>query len=154
MEEERRITYVGITRPKDHLLITTEKNELSPFISEIFSNPQYYDLTINVLKNKLKKNSVEVNVLNSNLSQIEIELDILTTKYPELKGLHINTNGIFNKIKQTFRRININIALKKYHSYNDNKTTLLNDIEKLNSETTSIQDELKYRKIIEESKEN
>lgn len=154
MEEERRIAYVGVTRPKDHLLITTERNELSPFINEIFLNPKYYDSVESDLENKLNQIHIELNVLKSNLVQIESEINELIIKYPELKGIYISSNGFLKKVKQSIRKINLNKASKTYQSYNNKYTNLLEDAEKLSIEKNSIENELKYRKIIEESKEH
>jgi superfamily I DNA/RNA helicase len=39
-EEERRVVYVGATRPKDDLLITFMQSKPSPFLNEIALNPE------------------------------------------------------------------------------------------------------------------
>jgi ATP-dependent exoDNAse (exonuclease V) beta subunit len=44
VEEERRITYVGATRPKDDLLITFASTKPSEFLREIALNPSYRDI--------------------------------------------------------------------------------------------------------------
>ena len=44
IEEERRVTYVGATRPKDDLLVTFASTKPSEFLREIALNPKYRDV--------------------------------------------------------------------------------------------------------------
>lgn len=54
-EEERRVVYVGATRPKDDLLITFMQSKPSPFLNEIALNPQLKPLAFEKLKRELAK---------------------------------------------------------------------------------------------------
>src|SRR5215207_8410207 len=50
VEEERRVAYVGATRPKDDLLITFASTKPSEFLREIALNPRYRDVEDDDLK--------------------------------------------------------------------------------------------------------
>ena len=53
IEEERRVAYVGATRPKDDLLITYAFTKPSEFLREIALNPRYRDVEEDDLKSGL-----------------------------------------------------------------------------------------------------
>jgi DNA helicase II / ATP-dependent DNA helicase PcrA len=53
VEEERRVAYVGATRPKDDLLITFASTKPSDFLREIALNPKYKDVEEADLARKL-----------------------------------------------------------------------------------------------------
>jgi ATP-dependent exoDNAse (exonuclease V) beta subunit len=53
VEEERRITYVGATRPKDDLLITFASTKPSDFLWEIALNPEFIDVDEDELRRRL-----------------------------------------------------------------------------------------------------
>ena len=53
VEEERRVAYVGATRPKDDLLVTFASNRPSQFLREIALNPSYKEVEDEDLKRKV-----------------------------------------------------------------------------------------------------
>ena len=53
IEEERRVAYVGATRPKDDMLITFASTKPSEFLREIALNPKYRDVEDDDLKRGL-----------------------------------------------------------------------------------------------------
>ncbi len=57
-EEERRVAYVGATRPKDSLLITFSSAKLSKFLAEISLNPKFEGFEAEELDRK--SNSVKL----------------------------------------------------------------------------------------------
>jgi len=50
IEEERRVAYVGVTRPKEDLLITFSSNKPSSFLMEIALNPRFKTVNTEELK--------------------------------------------------------------------------------------------------------
>lgn len=54
-EEERRVAYVGATRPKDDLLVTFQAGNPSPFLREMALNPKYKPLDPEALERALAK---------------------------------------------------------------------------------------------------
>ncbi len=53
-EEERRVAYVGATRPKDDLLVTFQAGNPSPFLREMALNPKYKPLDPEALERDRK----------------------------------------------------------------------------------------------------
>ncbi len=50
LEEERRISYVALTRAKESLLITTDSKSYSSYVREYLENKKYQDFTKNTLQ--------------------------------------------------------------------------------------------------------
>lgn len=131
MEEERRVAYVGITRAKDHLIITTENNEFSPFISEIFLNPEYSNLSVDVLEYKVNELIITLNIIQTNIEQIKCDIEELTKKYPELKGIINDIEGPLKTIKRAIRKMFLKTGIKTFRMYNNKHTELLNELKDL-----------------------
>lgn len=149
MEEERRVAYVGVTRPKKSLLITTQQDEISPFVKEFFLDPNLKKFNNETLQDRIKTLDAEVNVITVNINQIEDEIDELVKKYPELKGQYIKFNKVFKNIKKKLRRKAVNEALIRYKKFNDEKNSIYNNKRNLLDQRESLKDELKYRNILE-----
>jgi DNA helicase-2/ATP-dependent DNA helicase PcrA len=60
VEEERRVTYVGATRPKDDLLITFASTKPSDFLREIALNPRYRQVEDEELQRSLTSASLRL----------------------------------------------------------------------------------------------
>ncbi|HSL30728.1 MAG TPA: UvrD-helicase domain-containing protein [Anaerolineales bacterium] len=60
LEEERRVAYVGATRPKDDLLITFASTKPSAFLREIALNPKYRDVEDDDLKRGITSTSLRL----------------------------------------------------------------------------------------------
>jgi ATP-dependent exoDNAse (exonuclease V) beta subunit len=71
IEEERRVTYVGATRPKDDLLITFASTKPSEFLREIALNPKYRDLEEDDLKRGFTSASLRLERAKVVLQQLE-----------------------------------------------------------------------------------
>jgi len=72
-EEERRVAYVGATRPKDSLLVTFPSAKPSGFLKEIALNPVYNGLTDEDLGRKTA--STEMRLKKERMKQSHIEHD-------------------------------------------------------------------------------
>jgi ATP-dependent exoDNAse (exonuclease V) beta subunit len=71
LEEERRIAYVGATRPKDDLLITFASTKPSEFLREIALNPRYRDMDQDDLKRGFTSASLRLERARVVLKQLE-----------------------------------------------------------------------------------
>jgi DNA helicase-2/ATP-dependent DNA helicase PcrA len=71
IEEERRVAYVGATRPKDDLLITFTSTRPSDFLREIALNPKYGEVDEEDLKRGLTSASLRLERAKVFLKQLE-----------------------------------------------------------------------------------
>jgi len=71
VEEERRVAYVGATRPKDDLLITFASAKPSEFLWEIALNPRYRDVDQEDLKRALSSARLHLERAGVVLKQLE-----------------------------------------------------------------------------------
>jgi ATP-dependent exoDNAse (exonuclease V) beta subunit len=83
-EEERRVAYVGATRPKDSLLITFPAVKPSTFLPEISLNPKYKGIDGENLEHKSasKKRSLQKEEIN--LHHIELHVEKLVVQFNQL----------------------------------------------------------------------
>lgn len=84
VEEERRVAYVGATRPKDSLLITFPAGRSSIFLSEISLNPKYKEADEEDLARKLA--STKRNIMKEKMKhqQMELQRDQLAIQFDRL----------------------------------------------------------------------
>ena len=150
LEEERRVSYVGVTRPKKSLIMTSQKGEISPFIKEFFLNPKYYGMRQEELQAQISNLEAEVNTIKVSLHQIDDQINELTTKYPELKGEYAKTTGWFKVVKQYMRQVSVNSALVKHKEYNEKKKKIEKENYPLLNERIDLESELEYRQTIEQ----
>ena len=71
IEEERRVAYVGATRPKDDLLITFASTKPSDFLREIALNPRYREVEDDDLKRGLTSTTLRLERAKVVLKQLE-----------------------------------------------------------------------------------
>jgi DNA helicase-2/ATP-dependent DNA helicase PcrA len=71
IEEERRVVYVGATRPKDDLLITFASTRPSEFLWEIALNPRYRDVDHEDLQRALTSASLHLERAQVVLKQLD-----------------------------------------------------------------------------------
>ena len=84
IEEERRVTYVGATRPKDSLLITFSSTKPSIFLSEIALNPKYSGINEEELQRKSASTIRRLRKEEANLKHMELQLGKLVVLYNTL----------------------------------------------------------------------
>ena len=112
-EEERRVAYVGATRPKDSLLITFSSEKPSKFLSEICLNPKFNDYTNEYLERRsistemrLKKESAKLEQMKLYRDNLHAQFDHLAQSRPSQKStlwLQLTwsiTNWHMNKIQE------------------------------------------------------
>jgi DNA helicase-2/ATP-dependent DNA helicase PcrA len=145
LEEERRVAYVGVTRPRKSLIVTSVRNEISPFIKEFFLNPKYKGLQDSELRNKI--NDINSNAVTNDayLKCLEIQTKTLVAKYPELKGKATKVTGWFKGIRQSLRQVDVDKALKEYNKFNSEKVAILKSNSNIANATSDIEIELNYR---------
>ena len=83
-EEERRVAYVGATRPKDSLLITFSSAKPSKFLAEISLNPKFEGLEAEELERKSNSVKLRIKKENVKLKQIELQKDKLAVQFEHL----------------------------------------------------------------------
>jgi DNA helicase-2/ATP-dependent DNA helicase PcrA len=71
IEEERRVAYVGATRPKDDLLITFASTKPSDFLREIALNPEFMDVDEDELRRRLIFSQLHLERAKVVLQQLE-----------------------------------------------------------------------------------
>ena len=148
LEEERRVAYVGVTRPKKKLLITSSIGQLSPFIKEYFLNPEYNGLSNETLHNNIEKLIIERNVLKADADKLDEKISTLTNNFPELNGENITYKGMFKNYRQKRRKIKVEEALKLYNLYSREKNRAYEKYMIHMDKIDNIDKELNYRKII------
>ena len=84
VEEERRIAYVGATRPKDDLLITFASTKPSEFLREIALNPSYRDLEADDLQRGFTSASLRLERARVVLRQLEEQKQYEISTFREL----------------------------------------------------------------------
>jgi DNA helicase-2/ATP-dependent DNA helicase PcrA len=83
-EEERRVAYVGATRPKDSLLITFSSAKPSKFLAEIALNPKFDGLEAEELERKYDSVKLRLKRENVKLQQIELQKKKLVVQFEYL----------------------------------------------------------------------
>jgi hypothetical protein len=84
MEEERRVAYVGATRPKDDLLITFPSTKTCEFLLEISLNPRFKALKNEELKHKHMAYRRRLEKEQVVLKHLELRKDGFASRFSEL----------------------------------------------------------------------
>ena len=126
IEEERRVTYVGVTRAIKNILITAPKNGYSTFLNELAFNPDFAGLTEVKLNNQLSHNRRGEGITQSKIDTIENRINELINKFPELKGDTYNIpNGFLKNAKTWLRQQFVNRASNKIDNLENRKLNLI-----------------------------
>lgn len=150
MEEERRVVYVGVTRPISSLLITTPKGEISPFVREYFLNPELKESDDKSITHQLNKLQTETNVMQSELLNYDEEINKLREEYPEMNGERFIIEKPFKKFKEYIRKKRLSKSLSKYDELQHQKNNILNKIELKENDMKDLKNELIYRQLLTE----
>jgi superfamily I DNA/RNA helicase/very-short-patch-repair endonuclease len=111
IEEERRVTYVGVTRAIENILITSLKEKYSMFLKEMALNPEYKGKSEIQLNNILARNHRVSNIIQNKLIALDSKIQTIIMKYPELQGDFTRDDSkFFQGIKSWFRQKNIDKA--------------------------------------------
>lgn len=84
IEEERRVAYVGATRPKDDLLITFSATKPSVFLTEVSLNPKFKPLSTEDLKQGCLSCRRHIQREKAVLAQMEGKKNRLGTRFDEM----------------------------------------------------------------------
>jgi len=125
-EEERRVTYVGVTRAIKNILITASENGYSRFLNELAFNPDFTNLSEVKLNNLLSHKRRDEGISQNQIKNIENRINAILEKFPELKGEKYDIlNGILKNAKTWLRQKLINRASNKIDNWEDRKSNLI-----------------------------
>lgn len=152
IEEERRVAYVAITRPKNSLLVTFIASQHSSFVKEMALNPAFDQKTNVDLCEKESTLKFEIIKVENDLkikSQKKMELE---ARFPELLGgdLHAaHSYNLWNRLKLWIYQKKLGKAFQQYKLIGEQIFTLGREqlkpkLEDLNQ----IQSELNFRKAL------
>jgi DNA helicase-2/ATP-dependent DNA helicase PcrA len=111
IEEERRVAYVGATRPKDDLLITFSNTKTCDFLLEISLNPRFKAMKDEELKHKHMASTRLLEKERFTLKQLERKKEGLDARFSELtkqplgKGSNWIASMFWNIQNQRINRI-------------------------------------------------
>lgn len=83
IEEERRVAYVGVTRARDHILITAVQHKPSPFLLELTADPHYADYDLKQLRQNRLAKQRELAQLDKQLEAAQVRLAKNRQQLPE-----------------------------------------------------------------------
>lgn len=150
IEEERRVSYVGVTRAIKNILLTAPRNGFSAFLKELALNPDFSNLSVVKLNNKLSHNKRVESIIRSKIENIQNKINSILKKYPELAGNTYEISGGFLRNARTWlRQQYLNRASNKIENLENRKSGLIETkllllqdmIEKINTEQS-------HRKIL------
>lgn len=156
IEEERRVTYVGMTRAIKNILITAPDSGYSNFLPELAFNAKLKKLSDVKLNIILSRKQREIAVAENQVSRIENAKSLILKKYPELKGERYSTGGgIFQFIKVRIRKNKLDKAFTKVDTLEKGKSDLIEkQIIPLRDTIEQIEIEKKFRALLEVDKQN
>ncbi|MBU0646738.1 ATP-binding domain-containing protein [Patescibacteria group bacterium] len=143
IEEERRVSYVGVTRAIKNILITAPRNGFSTFLKELALNPDFTNLSVIKLNNKLSHNRRIESIIKSKIESIENKINSTLNKYPELTGNTYDiSSGLLRNMRTWLRQQYLNRASNKIEKWENRKSDLFETkllpiqdiIEKINTE--------------------
>ncbi len=112
IEEERRLFYVGITRPRLHLEITFISDNLTRFVSELNTNLYYFP--------SFNKKYLEPN--NKRNLKFEMAITKLVTQFEVANIEEIRKNNILPDFQEEVNKVSKQVELEDYISkYNFNQ---------------------------------
>ena len=149
-EEERRVAYVGATRPKDSLLITFPSAKPSIFLSEICLNPKFKGITDDYLERWSNSTRLRLRKEKARQKQMERYREKLVARFRELTDGHTVSEPTF-LLRASWLILNWHI--QKIHEKIENLDRKIKDhtesvIEPLLVELSDLEEESKLRKVI------
>jgi DNA helicase-2/ATP-dependent DNA helicase PcrA len=156
VEEERRVAYVGATRPKDDLLITFLSTRPADFLREIALNPKYKEVAEEDLKRSIRSTGLRIERAKVVLKQLEAKRQKQIAFFRELTRAQNTKHAawiqwLLDKI-QLWR---IDRALKRIDGTEAQiKAQKENTIAALESELQAMEEEAKMREALAGKKAN
>jgi ATP-dependent exoDNAse (exonuclease V) beta subunit len=154
VEEERRVAYVAVTRPKDNLLVTSLKSKPSPFLKELALSPDLKKYTNPELQVRLTKKKRTRNLYEKEIDKLIQLKEDLETQYPELTGEDLLINykiKLVQRLVEWIRLRRLEAASKKLGKCEE-KLLHLNEEElvPINDQIDLLTSELHFRNILSE----
>jgi DNA helicase-2/ATP-dependent DNA helicase PcrA len=149
-EEERRVAYVGTTRPKDSLLITFPSTKPSKFLPEICLNPKYKDYTNEYLDRKSASLKMRLRKEQTKLKQIEQHKENLALRsYRLTDSPIIQKTGLLPRFSLALKNWRIQRIHKKINTLNEKiEIHSENIIAPLTIEMNEIEEEIHFRGVL------
>lgn len=117
IEEERRVTYVGVTRAREGIFITALKSKPSMFLPEVAFNPELKSLSTVKLQSEISYTSRQLLKLEHKVDVRQSKKNYFLDKFPELRGKHVvRTYSLLANALSWWREKRIEVALRKIDS--------------------------------------
>jgi ATP-dependent exoDNAse (exonuclease V) beta subunit len=147
IEEERRVAYVGATRPKDDLLITFASTKPSEFLREIALNPRFRDVEDEDLKRGLTSAGLHLERAGVVLKHLEEEKQDEVAFFRELTRVQFGQlPGWLLWLLKKFQLWRIDRALRRIEGIEGQiKTHKEETIARLEQEIHALEEEGKMR---------
>lgn len=97
-EEERRVAYVGATRPKNDLLVTFQTGNPSPFLREMSLNPKYKTFDPEALERALAKSQRMLEREQRVLARMQTEREQVVAQFKSLAAASPKVPAWFNSL--------------------------------------------------------
>ncbi|MGB7872853.1 MAG: UvrD-helicase domain-containing protein [Anaerolineales bacterium] len=149
-EEERRVAYVGATRPKDSLLITFPSAKPSIFLSEICLNPKLKGITDEYLERWSASTKMRLKKERMKQGQLELYREKQVARFEKLTEGHTSDKAaLLLRLTWLIANWRIRIAQEKIESLNKRiRTHTEKVVEPLLVELNDLDEEIKLRKAI------
>jgi ATP-dependent exoDNAse (exonuclease V) beta subunit len=153
LEEERRVAYVGATRPKDSLLITFSSAKPSKFLAEIALNPKFDGLEAEELERKSDSVKLRLKRENVKLQQIELQKKKLVVQFEYLtEALLVEKSAWLLHLNWLFANWRIQKTQEKIEVLNQRiRKQIEAVIRPLEIELGDLEEEIKLRNTIKPS---
>jgi DNA helicase II / ATP-dependent DNA helicase PcrA len=151
IEEERRIAYVGVTRPKNDLLVTFSSGKPSDFLLELAQNPQYKEWSTEALaamaverRRRVAKETYHKERMETEKGKVEAVFDELVKAQPRQRLAWLNQVQAW-RINQAEQKISRH--KEKIRAHEDEKLL------PLIKELSELEEEINARKLLGLEKE-
>lgn len=155
VEEERRVSYVAVTRAEKNILITAQEDDPSIFLKELFYNSEYEDISTNKLVRRKDSARRDVYVLQNKVEKRDEQIESLLNKYPELTGKRkkYSSNAFLNSVVSWLsswrREKKIEPAKEEINELEEEIDGLNSKISPKSEEIERLNTEIKYRRKLE-----
>jgi DNA helicase-2/ATP-dependent DNA helicase PcrA len=117
IEEERRVTYVGVTRAREGIFITALKSKPSKFLPEVAFNPELKSFSTVKLQSEISLNNRQLFQLQHKVDIRQSKKNYFLDKFPELRGEHVvQSYSLLANAFSWWREKRIETTLKKIDS--------------------------------------
>jgi ATP-dependent exoDNAse (exonuclease V) beta subunit len=136
--DERRVTYVGLTRAKEHLLVTSDQARPSAFLRELALNSAYHEFAIPYLSRQ--KDSVQ-----KKLTQRRANLQKGEEKLERYEQEQIDSNDARQNRWRRLRNLQLERETQRLRERTDGYRTEIPDLE---ATINALSREIAFRKLL------